>query len=161
LGHLLRLAVVFALLFAGLWGVHTAVLLQTAKRYWAEEANRRLIVMTHTLEADILADGSLDYTPQFLDRFDFVIASIHSRFDMDERTMTARVLTAMDDRHTAIIGRNIQYFRATIDITRSCSPGAARKRASPSNVSPPTDNLTRGVCFTFFTHWRFTLPVGR
>jgi len=57
LGHLLRLAVVFALLFAGLWGVHTAVLLQTAKRYWAEEANRRLIVMAHTLEADILADA--------------------------------------------------------------------------------------------------------
>lgn len=57
LGHLLRLAVVFTLLFAGLWGVHTAVLLQTAKRYWAEEANRRLIVMTHTLEADILADA--------------------------------------------------------------------------------------------------------
>jgi PAS domain S-box-containing protein len=57
LGHLLRLAVVFALLFAGLWGVHTAVLLQTAKRYWAEETDRSLIVMTQTIEAGILADA--------------------------------------------------------------------------------------------------------
>src|SRR3989475_8421242 len=54
------------------------------------------------VEADILADGTLDYGPDVLDRFDFVIGSIHSRFGMSEGEMTRRVLTAMDDPHLAI-----------------------------------------------------------
>jgi len=56
------------------------------------------------IEADILPDGRLDYTPEFLDRFDFVIASIHTRLDLDERAQTLRMLRAIEDRHTAIIG---------------------------------------------------------
>src|SRR2546430_6810636 len=47
-------------------------------------------------EADILADGTLDYGPDVLDRFDFVIGSIHSRFGMSEAEMTRRALTALD-----------------------------------------------------------------
>ncbi|MGH7569601.1 MAG: helix-hairpin-helix domain-containing protein [Gemmatimonadales bacterium] len=56
------------------------------------------------VEADILADGTLDYGPDVLDRFDFVIGSIHSRFGMSEGEMTERVLRALDDPHTAILG---------------------------------------------------------
>lgn len=56
------------------------------------------------VEADILQDGSLDYTPEIRASFDFVIASIHSRFGLDEKTMTARVLTAMDDPTMTILG---------------------------------------------------------
>jgi DNA polymerase (family 10) len=56
------------------------------------------------VEADILADGVLDYGPDVLDRFDFVIGSIHSRMEMDEATMTQRVLRAMDDPHLTILG---------------------------------------------------------
>lgn len=56
------------------------------------------------VEADILADGSLDYGPSVLDRFDFVIGSVHSRFAMSEPEMTRRVLRAMDDPHLAILG---------------------------------------------------------
>src|SRR5205823_6926502 len=47
------------------------------------------------IESDILADGSLDYEPAVLKRFDFVIASVHSRFQMDRTTMTERILTAI------------------------------------------------------------------
>src|SRR2546429_2231079 len=46
------------------------------------------------VEADILADGTLDYGPDVLDRFDFVIGSIHSRFGMSEAEMTRRGRTA-------------------------------------------------------------------
>ena len=46
----------------------------------------------------------MDYDAQFLDRFDFVIASIHSRYGMDERQMTDRVLKALDDPHITILG---------------------------------------------------------
>ena len=56
------------------------------------------------VEADILADGRLDYDDQVLGRLDFVIASIHSRFNLNEREMTARMLAALDNRHVTIIG---------------------------------------------------------
>ncbi len=56
------------------------------------------------IEADILADGAIDYDAELLDRFDFVVGSIHSRFSMDRRTMTARVLRALDDPHLTILG---------------------------------------------------------
>lgn len=55
------------------------------------------------VEADILADGRLDYDEELLARFDFVIGSIHSRFKMDRAAMTERVLTAMDDPHMTIL----------------------------------------------------------
>src|SRR5687767_6656408 len=55
------------------------------------------------IEADILADGQLDYDAATLDQFDYVIGSIHSRFSMDGDAMTKRVLTALDDPHLTIL----------------------------------------------------------
>jgi DNA polymerase (family X) len=55
-------------------------------------------------EADILADGSIDYGASVLSRFDFVVASVHSHFKMGRDEMTERILTAMDDRHVTFIG---------------------------------------------------------
>lgn len=56
------------------------------------------------IESDILADGSLDYDAKTLKRFDFVIASIHSRFEMDRTTMTERVLEAVRNPATRFLG---------------------------------------------------------
>jgi DNA polymerase (family 10) len=56
------------------------------------------------VECDILADGALDYDDELLDRFDYVIGSVHSRFSMDRETMTARVLRALDDPRLTILG---------------------------------------------------------
>ena len=56
------------------------------------------------IEADILADGALDYDADLLDRFDFVVGSIHSRFAMDRQRMTERVLRALDDPHLTVLG---------------------------------------------------------
>lgn len=55
------------------------------------------------IEADILADGRLDYGDELLDRFDFVVGSIHSRFTMDRASMTERVLRALDDPRLTIL----------------------------------------------------------
>jgi DNA polymerase (family 10) len=55
------------------------------------------------IEADILADGRLDYDAEILDGFDYVIGSIHSRFSMDGDAMTKRVLAALDDPHLTIL----------------------------------------------------------
>ncbi|HKH91558.1 MAG TPA: DNA polymerase/3'-5' exonuclease PolX [Gemmatimonadaceae bacterium] len=67
-------------------------------------ASRTDVRVLKGVEADILADGALDYDEALLDRFDFVIGSVHSRFSMDRATMTARVLRALDSRHLTILG---------------------------------------------------------
>ncbi|MHC2336302.1 PHP domain-containing protein [Bradyrhizobium sp. USDA 4454] len=56
------------------------------------------------IESDILADGSLDYDDEVLERFDFVVASIHGRFRLDRKAQTQRLLRAISDPHTTIIG---------------------------------------------------------
>ena len=55
-------------------------------------------------EADILQDGSIDYGPETLSKFDFVIASIHSRFGMPKDEMTERILRALDDPYVTFLG---------------------------------------------------------
>ncbi len=56
------------------------------------------------VEADILADGTLDYDESLLERFDFVVGSIHSRFNMDRSTMTSRMLRALDSPFLTVLG---------------------------------------------------------
>ena len=56
------------------------------------------------VEADILADGRVDYDEAVLRRLDFVIASIHSRFNLSPQEMTTRLLHAMDNPYLTIIG---------------------------------------------------------
>jgi DNA polymerase (family 10) len=56
------------------------------------------------IESDILADGSLDYEPEILQRFDFVIASVHSNLRMDEEKATTRMLKAIENPYTTILG---------------------------------------------------------
>jgi DNA polymerase (family 10) len=56
------------------------------------------------IEADILADGSLDYPDQVLDNFDFVVASVHSRFKLPNKEQTERILKAVKNPYTTIVG---------------------------------------------------------
>ena len=55
-------------------------------------------------ECDILADGSLDYSDVILSRMDFVVASVHSRFSMNAGEMTKRLLAAVENPFTTIMG---------------------------------------------------------
>jgi DNA polymerase (family 10) len=56
------------------------------------------------IESDILTDGSLDYDEEILAGFDFVIASIHSGFTMSKEEMEARIIRAMANPYTTILG---------------------------------------------------------
>jgi DNA polymerase (family 10) len=56
------------------------------------------------LECDILPNGDLDLTPQILGKLEFVIGSVHSRFDMSEKEMTDRVCKAIANEHFDILG---------------------------------------------------------
>lgn len=60
--------------------------------------------LLHGIESDILADGSLDYDERTLEIFDFVVVSVHSRFKMTEAEMTKRVIRAIKNKYTTIIG---------------------------------------------------------
>jgi DNA polymerase (family 10) len=56
------------------------------------------------IEADILNDGSLDYPDQVLATFDFIVASIHSNLRMDRDKATQRLLRAIANPYTTILG---------------------------------------------------------
>lgn len=56
------------------------------------------------IESDILTDGSLDYPDDILASFDFIVASIHSGLSMDRKKATARMLKAVENPYTTILG---------------------------------------------------------
>ncbi len=56
------------------------------------------------IESDILGDGSLDYEEEILKQFDFVIASVHQNLKMNEEKATARLLKAIENPYTTILG---------------------------------------------------------
>ncbi len=57
-----------------------------------------------SIESDILNDGSLDYEPDVLQLFDLVIASVHSNLGMTEEKAMARLLKAIENPYTTILG---------------------------------------------------------
>ena len=56
------------------------------------------------IESDILNDGSLDYPDEILKKFDFIVASVHSNLRMDEEKATARIIKAIENPYTTILG---------------------------------------------------------
>ena len=56
------------------------------------------------IESDILSDGSLDYSNDILDKLDFVVASIHSGLSMSEEKANARLIKAIENPYTTILG---------------------------------------------------------
>lgn len=56
------------------------------------------------IESDILSDGSLDYEASILSGFDYVVASVHSGLKMNLDVATARLLKAIENPYTTILG---------------------------------------------------------
>jgi DNA polymerase (family 10) len=56
------------------------------------------------IEVDILGDGSLDLSDPVLEQMDIVIASVHSLFNQDRATMTERLMKAIANPNTSLIG---------------------------------------------------------
>jgi histidinol phosphatase-like PHP family hydrolase len=70
------------------------------------EVNERLApfrVLTG-IECDIHLDGSLDQEPELLARLDLVVASVHSKLRMEREEMTARMVAAVSNSHTDVLG---------------------------------------------------------
>jgi DNA polymerase (family X) len=78
-----------------------------AQHEMADALNRRYrgrFRILKGVESDILADGSLDYPPETLARFDFIVASVHSRFKMTRDEQTKRIIAAVSNPYTTILG---------------------------------------------------------
>lgn len=80
------------------------------RKQWAEidRVNAKLsgVTIIKGTEVDILADGSLDYDDELLAGFDYVVASVHSLFNMTEEEMTARVCKALAHPAVTMLGHS-------------------------------------------------------
>jgi DNA polymerase (family 10) len=93
------------------------------------------------IEADILPDGRLGYSDAILSGFDFVIASVHNRFQMDRDEMTERVVAVMDTPYVTILGHLTGRLLLTrepfqLDLERVFARAAERGVAIEINADP-------------------------
>ncbi len=105
-----------------------------------EEYHGRLRILKGT-ECDILKDGSLDYADDVLASLEFVIASIHSNFNLSPAEQTSRMLRAIANPYVSIIGHptgRILLERAgyTMDMEAVIAAAAARGVCIEINASP-------------------------
>jgi DNA polymerase (family X) len=93
------------------------------------------------IEADILPDGRLDYDEATLARFDFVIAAVHSHFQMAAEEMTGRIIKALANPFTTILahptGRLLLAREPyALDIRRVIDAAAAAGKVIELNANP-------------------------
>ncbi len=71
-----------------------------------EQLNKKLapFKILKGIESDILNDGSLDYTVDILKSFDFIVASVHQNLKMTEEKATSRLIKAIENPYTSILG---------------------------------------------------------
>ncbi|MCC5876036.1 MAG: DNA polymerase/3'-5' exonuclease PolX [Candidatus Sumerlaeia bacterium] len=69
-----------------------------------EEFAGKKVRLLKGIESDILQDGSLDYPTKFLANFEFIVASVHTHFNLTEKEQTARIIKAIENPHTTILG---------------------------------------------------------
>ncbi len=77
-----------------------------AQHQQIDELNKKLapFKIFKSIESDILGDGSLDYSNSILSTFDLIIASVHSNLKMTEEKAMARLLAAIENPYTTILG---------------------------------------------------------
>jgi DNA polymerase (family 10) len=77
-----------------------------AQHQYVNELNNKItgFKIFKSIESDILNDGSLDYSNSILATFDIVIASVHSNLKMSEEKAMLRLLNAIENPYTTILG---------------------------------------------------------
>jgi DNA polymerase (family 10) len=112
----------------------------------------------HGIEADILADGSIDFGDDFLGVFDVVVASIHSRFGLPRDEQTRRLIRAVENPCVSVLGHptgRLLLTRKGIDADMDAVLTAAGRAgcAVEINGSPHRLDLDWRLC-------RHALAVG-
>jgi putative hydrolase len=105
------------------------------------------------IEVDILVDGSLDQTPDMLSKLDLRVASVHSKLAMSAGPMTHRMITAVENPHTNVLGhctgrlitgergtRGQSAFDATAVFEACATHGVAVEiNSRPERCDPPDE----------------------
>ncbi len=111
------------------------------------------------IEVDILDDGSLDQTEELLGRLDVRVASVHSKLAMDRAAMTRRMVAAVRNRFTNVLGhctgrlvtgnrgvRGQSEFDAEAVFTACAETGTAVEiNSRPERRDPPTRLLRQAI----------------
>ncbi|MEU8588863.1 PHP domain-containing protein [Streptomyces sp. NPDC048664] len=109
------------------------------------------------IECDILDDGSLDQEPDLLDRLDVVVVSVHSKLRMDAGPMTRRMIAAVRDPRSDVLGhctgrlvtgrgRPESRFDADAVFAACAASGTAVEiNSRPERLDPPRRLLRRAV----------------
>ncbi|TDB61861.1 PHP domain-containing protein [Arundinibacter roseus] len=71
---------------------------------YAQDSSTKPFKILKGIESDILGDGSLDYPAEILSTFDYVVASVHSNLSMTLEKATTRLLRAIENPYTTILG---------------------------------------------------------
>jgi DNA polymerase (family 10) len=108
-----------------------------------DRLNQRLdgFLIFKGIESDILNDGSLDYPDEVLESFDFIVASVHSNLKMDQDKATARLIKAIENPYTTILGHPTGRLLLSrkgydIDYQKVIDACAANKVAIEINANP-------------------------
>ncbi len=99
------------------------------------------LLLFHGIESDILHDGQLDYEDDFLVNFDFIVASIHSRFHMEHDEMTRRIIKAVENPYTDLLAHPTGRLLLSrdpykVDMKKIIDACAANKVAIEINANP-------------------------
>ncbi len=103
------------------------------------------------IESDILLDGSLDYNDRILSRFDFIIAAIHSSFNLSEEQMTERIIKAIEKKFTTMLAHPTGRLLLArdpykVDIIRIINAAAENNVDLELNASPFRLDLDWRMC---------------
>ncbi len=104
---------------------------------------KKIHLLTGT-EMDILADGSMDYPDDALAELDVVLGSIHSSMDQDSKTMTARIIAAMENENLDIIAHLTTRLigkRAPVDLEFDTICKAAVETGTLLEINASTQRL--------------------
>ena len=103
------------------------------------------------IESDITLNGSLDYDKDILEKFDFVIASVHSSFSLSEEEMTNRIIKAIENKYTTILAHPTGRILLTrepykVDMIKVINAAAKNNVAIEINSNPFRLDLDWRLC---------------
>jgi len=103
------------------------------------------------IEADILADGAMDYPDEVLATFDFVIASVHSRFNLSEEDQTRRICRALANPYVTMLGHSTGRLLLArdgyrVDMRQVLDAAATHGKIVEINANPHRLDLDWRLC---------------
>jgi len=103
------------------------------------------------IEADILVDGAMDYPDEVLATFDFVIASVHSRFNLSEEEQTRRICRALANPYVTMLGHSTGRLLLSrdgyrVDMRQVLDAAAAHGKIVEINANPHRLDLDWRLC---------------